>query len=433
MATPDGEKTVAVIYLVGIFGDCMMGDIFCRGSNAIHVQHNADGHTSVTYIDDGTIVDHPDLIEPSIEGYLTLLRALFGPEAANLEKVESWVHELIALGWHFDFAKWNVLPKQKGLDKLLVALFGDMKLGARVTTQEHWDTVIGLLNWYSQAIPASAAFLASLYKCTSGRNSKKRRKKKNRNARQRDLVHLTALAKSDLDFLRAIVLVAHFDRSVMAASISRVRLNKDPSRHLTTDASTTVGFGGYLSLTHGGPAVPGCDGSSGGAARWSRLERRLFEELGISINVLEFFGVLFYILLWAHHLQGHVVRVNCDNTSAVSWLMRNRTKCGGVADVLVKLYVLFTLRHDITIVGLHIKGSLNVIADFNSRDLLLRAQDEDESVTGTLCGPDSRALTRAERCRRLLLICVTKPHLMRGPSLVDELCLLDTTPGGSFA
>ena len=62
--------------------------------------------------------------------------------------------------------------------------------------------------------------------------------------------------------------------------------------------------------------------------RWTRAELQAFEELGVSINVLEFFVAVFYIILWADELRGKCVLLECDNTAAVSWLMKKRAVRG---------------------------------------------------------------------------------------------------------
>ena len=134
-------------------------------------------------------------------------------------------------------------------------------------------------------------------------------------------------------------------------------------------------------------------------------------------------------MLWVELFNGTTVMLECDNTAAVSWLLKHRSKKGGPADVLVKLYTLFILRNKITVLGKHIKGLDNVDADTNSRNLLLAKQAADENVAGTLGGIYSSEQTREMRCRTLLMRCVTQPDKMRGQALVKELMLLDGSHG----
>ena len=145
----------------------------------------------------------------------------------------------------------------------------------------------------------------------------------------------------------------------------------------------------------------------GQCIRWTRAEMIAFTTWKVTINVLEYFTVIYYVMYWAHLFSGKVVHIECDNTAAVKWLMSNRAKseCEG-ADTLTKLFSLFCLVHNITIICVHIKGELNVTADFNSRSLLLAAQDVDEEI---LAGTKSGISARQVLLRQLLHECVTQP------------------------
>jgi hypothetical protein len=102
---------------------------------------------------------------------------------------------------------------------------------------------------------------------------------------------------------------------------------------LRTDAFTSIGAGGVLSARGGKESLDLPDGG----IRWTQAELGVFQHLGVSINVLEYFAVIFYVMLWAEQMEGRVVSVECDNTSAVSWLLKSRATRGTpVADVLVK-------------------------------------------------------------------------------------------------
>jgi len=165
----------------------------------------------------------------------------------------------------------------------------------------------------------------------------------------------------------------------------------------------------------------------GGAIRWTRREFVAFQEMGVCINTLEFFAAMYFVMLWAPQLRNQTVSIQCDNTSAVSWLLKRRAKGGGeAADVLVKLFVLFCLLENITIVGEHIAGILNIEADFRSRDLMYAPQELDEE---TMFTSNSKEGERTIRCCQLLLKAVTQPGILRGPTLLAELMTLRTSRG----
>ena len=135
---------------------------------------------------------------------------------------------------------------------------------------------------------------------------------------------------------------------------------------------------------------------------------------------------MYFVLLWADELKNKVVSIECDNSAAVSWLLKKRSKGGAAADVLAKLLVSFCLQLKITLMCKHIAGSLNTVADFRSRDLLYAPQDQDEALF-ELSTDTSRQLTRAEHCRIILFKAVTMPESLRGLSLLEELINLRGT------
>jgi hypothetical protein len=200
---------------------------------------------------------------------------------------------------------------------------------------------------------------------------------------------------------------------------------------LRTDASTSIGAGGYLTHIAGGQPLDLPDGG----IRWTRAEFAAFKALGVSINVLEYFAVVFYVLLWARELRGAVVKVECDNTSAVSWLLKSRATRGTpVADVLVKLFTLFTYRMSIVVLPSHLRGVDNVVADFRSRDLTYAHQEQDEGIVDISGdGEWSRRCSRRELCRSLLFNCVTHPERMHGQVVAEVLTTLVSGPGMSTA
>ena len=97
---------------------CTLGDVVTQ-------KHNADEHVprSVTYIDDGILIDDRRRIKESLATYIHLVRDVFGPDGVNMEKVSTWESKLVAIGWEFDFESWRVQPKTRGLAKLLHFLF----------------------------------------------------------------------------------------------------------------------------------------------------------------------------------------------------------------------------------------------------------------------------------------------------------------------
>ena len=196
-----------------------------------------------------------------------------------------------------------------------------------------------------------------------------------------------------------------------------------PSIFLRTDASSTIGGGGYLSLSQGGAPLP----LSGGAIRWTRLELDAFVAMEVSINVLEFFTSVYYVLLWGDQLRGQILLLETDNTAAVAWLMKKRSVSSPHADIIARILNLFCLSHHICIISHHLPGVENTVADFLSRDLDYLEQESDESVMKS--GIEYSSCTREARLRRLLLLSVTSPSELRSPRILMTLMGLGSDPG----
>jgi hypothetical protein len=223
-----------------------------------------------------------------------------------MEKVNMWESKLVALGWEFDFNTWRVQPKTRGLAKLLKFVFVVIPLGASTIHEKDLERLCGLLNWYAPGIPAGTAFIASLYQCKAFIGPSSRR------------VKLSSVALRDLMWWRALAIIAWRQPHILGADIEAVRRNRAPSRFLRTDASSLVGGGGYAARSQGGDPVR----REHEGIRWTKAELETFARLGVSINVLEYFVAIFYVMLWADEFRGQCVLLECDNTAAVSWLMK---------------------------------------------------------------------------------------------------------------
>ena len=144
---------------------------------------------------------------------------------------------------------------------------------------------------------------------------------------------------------------------------------------MCTDASTSIGGGYYIPM-------PDCrDGSTGhfGQVKWSEEEKLMFgvvEVQDTDINILEFITVVLAILAEKDFLRGFTVRVQVDNTAAISWLNKLRTKHVN-GQLWVAVLVDTLLLYNITLICDHIAGVSNIIADGLSRYVQpIRAQLE---------------------------------------------------------
>ena len=415
-----GWLFVIAICLVGVFGFTRGGNVYCLCATAIDEMHNkwrgpdedrtpSEERRSLTYVDDGILISPQRLIHRSIEDYVRKIVRLFGRGGINHEKIKKWDHELDAIGWRFDFKTWRVLPMEKGMAKMLFLLFHEIPVGANRAKGKTLEKLTGLLSWYADGIPAGKCYLKSLFA-----------------AQNHQGVHSSwcklQSARADLIWWRALAIAANRSPALLGCSIDIARRVKMPTRFLRTDASSTKGGGGCMSVLKGGEPLP----LAGDAIRWTRREAEVFEFWGISINVLEYFTVAYYVMLWAPELKGHVVHVECDNSAAVSWLVKKRGSGVLAADAITRIFSLFCIVEHISLFTTHIAGIDNVTADFRSRDLEYYAQGEDERFEDM---EHVGSFNRQGALRRLLHLCVTKPEEVHGQALVTILTHLRTTPG----
>jgi len=417
---PNGARGwihLIVIYLVCIFGCATAGNVYCQCAIAIDQLHNPKGRKrrSLTYIDDGMIIEPQRLIRKSTQEYIQGVEALFGKEGINLEKVKIWEEtgELEGVGWHFDFKTWTVQPKKKGMAKMLLCLFKDIKLEDRTVKEETIDKLTGLLTWYSDGLPLGSKFISSFYAL------------KNKVCPHSKRARITEEAYRDLAWWRALMMVSYTNPRLIAASIDTVRRTQVPNYFMRTDAASLIGGGAYVTRSMGGEPLPQFNGQP---IRWTKAELQMFITMGVSINVLEYFVIVYYVMLWGDAFRNGVIHIECDNTSAVSWIMRNRAKNNCAAETLARIFSLFCLSHHITLICTHIKGEANSIADTLSRDLSLAAQDADEELLQDH-GADQEPSPPQVLLRGLLLTCMKEQSSMHGQRILRLLTDLHSTHG----
>ena len=181
--------------------------------------------------------------------------------------------------------------------------------------------------------------------------------------------------------------------------------------------------------------------------------------LGVSINTLEFYALLYSLLVWsldedlAPLLRDAVLAVELDNTAAICSLLKNRANSKSTAHCIVRLNSLAMALFGWVIdssSSFHLAGVLNDRADALSRirdpiDFsdplsLLRFQADQSSQGQTSLAEDlqkvstsPKALWTAVQCRQLLLDSITSPESMPTQTLVGRLLSVASTAGRGSA
>ena len=129
-------------------------------------------------------------------------------------------------------------------------------------------------------------------------------------------------------------------------------LNED--LQLFTDASSTIGFGGYFQ------------------GQWFNGVWPLQTKVSTpSIAWLEFFPVVVALTLWGQQLKGKRILIRSDNAAVVSIVNTQSSKCPRIMN-LVRFFVLKCLNNNVLFRARHIPGVKNDIADALSRSQMTR-------------------------------------------------------------
>ena len=193
-----------IFFCCMIFGFTRAGHAYVLHSRAIDFLHNATHNDSVTYIDDGMMINRET---PLVKGgvctasrmqeYVYIVKLLFGPKGSQEKKQILWEGRvMVAIGWLIDlnYEVWRVSPKPVALVKIYAALFVRIPVGSTKVSVKILQSVVSLLRWYTVGLPLSSAFLSALNYCIFSKAN-----------RGLHIIKLSAEALSDLDFLRGII------------------------------------------------------------------------------------------------------------------------------------------------------------------------------------------------------------------------------------
>jgi len=431
--------TLVIIFVVGAWGATRQGNVFCLISSAIAYLHNKNrnGNDDSTrscevYTDDFSIIDYSGEVYttnndgslskgPSMVALIDIAEYVIAKGVVKEKKTKIFPNQLKTIGYHFDFTQMVVQPLQKSLDKLFVHLFYNIKLGSKVVTFKALESLLGVMIWCSQCFLMARCFMCQLFRA-------KDKASKSPNY----TTELSDLARSDLNFWRAIALVTSICPFFFGAPLKRMRENQQPDIYMRVDASGR-GAGVFYSATpfdDAGYSTKELEDFEETSLRWTDEEVEMMERFAkgfgddvydlpdepiadenkgkVPINTLEFFGIIFFVIFFAHLLKGKVVHCGTDSQSALSWCLKARVKGNWAADTLAKIFTLFCLAYGITITYSHVQGKMNHYADFRSRseslDKVARNRDKALIVDTNTLGQRSR---KWKMCRKLLMDVLT--------------------------
>jgi hypothetical protein len=310
-----------------------------------------------------------------------------------------------------------VAPKSRAIDKIYSTLFYilphnfcDENIIFRIPRRTFLE-VASLLSWYSVGLKLGNAFVHSIFKSAGWGDLD-------------SLKEVSLNCKRDVGWWKILSLASMKDPWLLSTDISSLRRNQVPDLFMATDASTTVGGGGWLGMSSNESSA-----FLEASIRWTIEEIAAFkvfefkhEGKRVDINVLEFFTAMYMVMLWGSLLRGKVIFIQCDNTAAVSWLLKLRaSNKSPIAETLVQLFSLFCIYYDITFIPSFLKGILNVKADHLSR---YHVPIDFKDTAGSVDTKDEMwwsGQSREAICRNLLLTSVAMPWTIRSPQILQLL------------
>jgi len=246
-------------------------------------------------------------------------------------------------GWTICGASRSICLSAKGWLALVATIFVD--LAAPVITGAVLERAVHVLRHYTAICPAAEAFTASLWHAL---------RKSSRTAARVDM----SSCRTDIRWWEHLVHAALLDPEIFSWRTQAIAGLLRPTVAVESDAS---GFGGGLIFT-GAINVcfkfEFCGAERAGSAGAADTE--------YEINILECAAFVGGLAAAAPTMVGAVVDVALDNTSAISWCRRMRSKKPSAA-LLLRWLAFLMFKFNIQLSFRHLAGILNIDADALSR------------------------------------------------------------------
>jgi len=283
-------------------------------------------------LDDFLTLDDPTVIAFRTMAVLTMIlkKLRIG---YSLTKTVGPVHDLEYLGLILDTVNMQCrLPVDK-LNRIidLVASF----MGRSSCTKREMLSLCGNLSFATRVIPAGRSFMFRLFRAAYSVKC------------YNHCVTITSEAKADMGMW------LHFLRNWNGVSLFiDVNESSADDMHLYTDASGTIGYGGFFQ----------------GAWFYGSWPQTIMENLTntVSIAFQELYPIVVAAILWGKSWERKRIIFFCDNLGTVYILNKGRSKSGDIMKLMRRL-TLVAAKFSFTFTARHVKGKLNRIADHLSR------------------------------------------------------------------
>ena len=203
-------------------------------------------------------------------------------------------------------------------------------------TLKQIQSLAGMLNFACVVIAPARAFSRRLHDLSIGLSKPYHHRK------------ITTQVRLDLDVWKEFL--SHHNTKTFFLDLKFLSQN---TLQLYTDASSTIGYGGYF-------------GSKWFAGKWPDTC------LGLNIALLEIYPICLAFKLWSSELSNKCIILNSDNMAVVHILNTFTSKDQSILKIL-RVIVLQCMFHNILIRAKHIPGVNNTCSDLLSRDRVTEA------------------------------------------------------------
>lgn len=221
------------------------------------------------------------------------------------------------------------------------------KFAKTTVTVRQIQKTAGTLNFLCNTLPAGLPFLKSLYTLTHRSDA--------RPMRAGDRRSISAAVAGDLDIFKMFLENDH--HYLRQIPFTQPQLEDSAQYHVFTDAAGHPKAGAGM--------VPDNE--------WAQLfwkDTNLFKpNFKPNILVLEAYAAVLSIFIWQQKFAGCTVVLHCDNIATVYSLKNKKSQVPAVMDLIKQLTIL-CLQMGITIIPVHIQGTLNTATDLISRNQL---------------------------------------------------------------
>ena len=291
-------------------------------------------HVSVLHILDDFLFIAPTLklCSAALSLFEAICRDIGVPLAP--EKTIGPYQSLEFAGIHLDTVDMSAsLPVDK-VDKFMNCL--DTLSNTKSATLKQIQSLAGMLNFACGVIAPARAFSRRLYNLSTGLTKPFHHRK------------VTLQVKSDLQVWRTFLL--QHNRKTFFLDY---KFLSQQVLQLYTDASTTIGFGGFM-------------GPKWFSGLWP------MDCSKVNIAILEIYPILLAIKLWGTQLSNKCIMLNSDNMAVVHILNTFTSKDNTIMSILRSI-VLELMINNILVKAMHISGKNNVCSDLLSRNQVIKA------------------------------------------------------------